>query len=502
MILRNTIVAGNVGPTGPDIVANTLTKTASIVGIPKGLTLADILDPAGLADNGGPTQTIALVDAIDNPALEFGDPAICAAKPVGGVDQRGEPRPAGACDIGAFELPTPVTRSPFTDTADSTFRWDIEWLWASGIAKGCTATTYCPKATVTRGQMAAFLDRALDLPNTGTDYFTDDETSTFEANIDRLAEAGITKGCTATTYCPKATVTRGQMAAFLDRALALPLTTTDYFIDDETSTFEAAINRLAASGITKGCTATTYCPKAGVTRGQWRPFCGAPWRSSGTRARTAKTSRPPDNAEDPSTSSAVSPRPKRRRGSSSAILRTLERSPFGHLQARATGGNSVYLAPQCIHLPTQTGLKGFSHRPHRWLGGAWDPGGGENGGRRRSICQTTAATTKSAIPSGTTTRIAKEAKTMTSAVRVGHIAAPTKSRTAPGIPSNGATVNWKTSVAAGLAPASSQRTAASAQQPAPSSVSTIPSLPRGSDAATHPVHLSPFRLNVLRHSSP
>jgi hypothetical protein len=55
-----------------------------------------------LADNGGPTLTHALLPGSD--ALDAGDPTACAADPVGGVDQRGYPRPAGAgCDIGAFE---------------------------------------------------------------------------------------------------------------------------------------------------------------------------------------------------------------------------------------------------------------------------------------------------------------------------------------------------------------------------------------------------------------
>jgi S-layer homology domain len=40
----------------------------------------------------------------------------------------------------------------------------------------------------------------------------------FENNINRLAAAGITSGCTPTTYCPNLDVTRGQMAAFLHRA--------------------------------------------------------------------------------------------------------------------------------------------------------------------------------------------------------------------------------------------------------------------------------------------
>jgi S-layer homology domain len=68
--------------------------------------------------------------------------------------------------------------------------------------------------------MATFLARALELPATGEDFFTDDETSTHEISINRVAAAGIASGCTATTFCPKSAVTRGQMAAFLFRALA------------------------------------------------------------------------------------------------------------------------------------------------------------------------------------------------------------------------------------------------------------------------------------------
>ena len=107
----------------------------------------------------------------------------------------------------------------FLDISDSTFRSDIAWLAASGITKGCTAEHYCPDAFVTRGQLASFLVRALGLPSTGTDYFTDDQGSTHESDINRLAASGITKGCTPEHYCPDAFVTRGQLAAFLHRAL-------------------------------------------------------------------------------------------------------------------------------------------------------------------------------------------------------------------------------------------------------------------------------------------
>jgi hypothetical protein len=72
--------------------------------------------------------------------------------------------------------------------------------------------------------MAAFLTRALDLPASSVNAFVDDEGSIFEADIDALAAAGITKGCNPPDndeYCPNALVTRAQMASFLGRGLGL-----------------------------------------------------------------------------------------------------------------------------------------------------------------------------------------------------------------------------------------------------------------------------------------
>lgn len=65
-----------------------------------------------LADNGGPTQTHALL--ANSPAADAGDDAACAAPPVSGVDQRSIARPIGShCDIGAYE--TGGGGSGFTD---------------------------------------------------------------------------------------------------------------------------------------------------------------------------------------------------------------------------------------------------------------------------------------------------------------------------------------------------------------------------------------------------
>ena len=165
-----------------------------------------------------------------------------------------------------------VVAPPFSDVANSIFVDEITWLEAAGITGGCNATQFCPKANVLRGQMAAFLGRALDLPATGTDYFIDDETSQFEFDINRLAAAGITGGCGPQKFCPGFSVSRGQMASFLVRALDLPSTGTDYFDDDDGSIHEDDINALRAAGITGGCAPNAYCPGASVTREQMASF--------------------------------------------------------------------------------------------------------------------------------------------------------------------------------------------------------------------------------------
>jgi hypothetical protein len=163
-------------------------------------------------------------------------------------------------------------RGWFVDIWDSKFRDDVVWLAEQAITSGCATNRFCPDGAVTRAQMATFLVRALELPGTSRDYFSDDESSKHESSINALAASGITAGCAAGQFCPDGLVTRAQMASFLTRALDLPATTRDYFTDDETSKHEANINRLAASGITSGCSSTRFCPSGTVTRGQMAAF--------------------------------------------------------------------------------------------------------------------------------------------------------------------------------------------------------------------------------------
>ncbi len=175
-----------------------------------------------------------------------------------------------------------VWRGIFRDDDDSVFEHHIDWLATTGITRGCNPPVndhFCPDETVTREQMAAFLVRALDLENRLVDPFTDDDGSIFETDIERLAAAGITRGCNPPDndlFCPDETVTRGQMAAFLVRALGYTdVGAGNLFVDDDGSPFETDIDKLATAGITLGCNPPLndqFCPNQAVTRAQMAAF--------------------------------------------------------------------------------------------------------------------------------------------------------------------------------------------------------------------------------------
>jgi hypothetical protein len=120
--------------------------------------------------------------------------------------------------VRALGLPA-ADPGPFIDISGSIHEADIDALVARGITFGCSMDHFCPDDPVTRGQMASFLTRALLLP-IGPDLFSDDDGSPHEPDINALASAEITFGCGPSLFCPDTPVTRGQMAAFLHRALA------------------------------------------------------------------------------------------------------------------------------------------------------------------------------------------------------------------------------------------------------------------------------------------
>ena len=155
----------------------------------------------------------------------------------------------------------------------------IEAIAGAGITFGCNPPAndrFCPDLTLTRAEMASFLARALQLPASPEDMFSDDTGSPHEHNINALAAAGITMGCNPPAndwFCPGRPVTRGEMASFLVRGFGYSQDPpTDVFVDDAGSLFEIDINRLAAAGVTTGCDAGRFCPDVTVPRRQMAVF--------------------------------------------------------------------------------------------------------------------------------------------------------------------------------------------------------------------------------------
>lgn len=188
-------------------------------------------------------------------------------------------RAAAANDRSQYPGEQPQFSPHFADDDGNQHEDAINKLYDAGVTRGCrggSVPLYCPDRTLTRANMAVMFMRAFNLPRDGEDYFDDDDGSYAEDSINAMAYRGITQGCDPDNprrFCPGGSVTRGQFALFLDRAVRLPDTTQDYFFDDDGSIYEDAANRLAAAGITKGCgSPNKYCGDEPITRAQLAAF--------------------------------------------------------------------------------------------------------------------------------------------------------------------------------------------------------------------------------------
>jgi hypothetical protein len=160
----------------------------------------------------------------------------------------------------------------------------VEKLARAGITGGCDPTHYCPEKTVSRAQMAVFLERGMrgksyaPPPASGT-VFLDVESGDFAAAwIEQLSLDGITGGCGGNNFCPHQEVSRAQMAVFLLRAThgaayAPPSPDGAIFNDVDASYWALAwIEQLANEGISSGCGGGNFCPEQAVTRAQMAVF--------------------------------------------------------------------------------------------------------------------------------------------------------------------------------------------------------------------------------------
>lgn len=168
---------------------------------------------------------------------------------------------------GPLEVP-----GRFTDTSGNPHIAAIYAVAGAGITQGCTVDRYCPRNAVTRGQMATFLTRALDLePGDGTGFPDVPPGHAHAAGISAVGAAGIAEGLADGTFAPNRPVRRDQMASFLARALDLSGSGSQ-FADTAGNVHAPAISAIADAGITQGCGGDRYCPAGPVRRDQMAAF--------------------------------------------------------------------------------------------------------------------------------------------------------------------------------------------------------------------------------------
>ena len=136
--------------------------------------------------------------------------------------------------------------NPFTDVANlkQESQEAISQIYQMGITIGATATTYAPDRNVSRGEMALFLQRLMDLMAPAADGrvpfgYTPDDVNDNDGNFDvespfqdldaaphavysavtQLYELGVASGVAELSYAPGAEMTRATMAEFLAAAL-------------------------------------------------------------------------------------------------------------------------------------------------------------------------------------------------------------------------------------------------------------------------------------------
>ena len=145
-------------------------------------------------------------------------------------------------NLVGIDLPAPSNSTPFTDIADLSqeSRNAISQIFQIRITIGATPTTYAPDRDVTRGEMALFLKRLMNLMDPvvdGRDVYgyvpadVDDNDGGFDIespfrdlddvivetfdSVTQLYELGVASGTSSRLYGPKGDMSRAAMAEFM-----------------------------------------------------------------------------------------------------------------------------------------------------------------------------------------------------------------------------------------------------------------------------------------------
>ncbi len=159
------------------------------------------------------------------------------------------------------------------DDDDSRFESFLDVAADQGLLDGCNPPAddrVCPNHLVTRGEMAIMIARALGADTATRDHFDDDQGNLSEPAVNSLADRGITLGCAPGLFCPDRPIRRGEMATFISRAFDLPESTDDVgYVDLAGTEYSVGLMSLVTAGGMLACDPPTnshLCPSANVQR--------------------------------------------------------------------------------------------------------------------------------------------------------------------------------------------------------------------------------------------
>ncbi len=193
-------------------------------------------------------------------------------------------------DAGTHE----IFRVAISGTVPSTIMFDdvapehlglpfIQRVAAYGILPRCSATTniFCPDRNATRREAAVAVTNAKfygsQFMYRRDPFFTDVGSDAVGfRQIQNMRETGVTVGCTVTTFCPEGTIARAEAAVFIVRSLlgdSFTSTLDPYFDDVPTSHPQYRyIQKMRDLGITSGCGTRMFCPADALPRWQLATF--------------------------------------------------------------------------------------------------------------------------------------------------------------------------------------------------------------------------------------
>jgi 5'-nucleotidase / UDP-sugar diphosphatase len=158
----------------------------------------------------------------------------------------------------------------FTDVT-SNYKEAVDFLVTKGI-NGKTTTTFGTNESIKRVDAAVILASVLglDTEKAPDSNFTD-VPSRAKGAVNALKAAGITSGKTSTTFDSNSTITRGELAIWIQKGFNL-IGLTELTFEDVSKNYAVAVQTLAANNVTKGVSPTKFGINQTAKRGEFALF--------------------------------------------------------------------------------------------------------------------------------------------------------------------------------------------------------------------------------------